>query len=138
MKDIPRQLAPCGVYCGACPSLDKTCKGCASSDESQKRKSKWHCPIRICCYEEKKLDFCANCDDFFCAKVNKKLIQSHPGEDKYHYRHELIQTADKIRELSVDDYHQYQDKRWRCPDCGGIVCFYHYMCGQCGKQVFIK
>jgi hypothetical protein len=31
------ELAPCGVFCGTCPSYNKTCKGCASEDKEQAR-----------------------------------------------------------------------------------------------------
>ena len=49
------ELAPCGVFCGACPSFNKSCFGCSSNTNKNKRtKSKIHCPIRICIYTIKK------------------------------------------------------------------------------------
>ena len=135
MNNIPPELAPCGVFCGACPSFSKTCLGCASQRKEQKRTSKWSCKIRKCCYEMKQLSFCGACSEFPCTKVNKKLIQSHPGDTRFRYRHETPENFAKLAELGVVDYLEYQQKRWTCPACGGKVYLYHYVCSNCGQVV---
>lgn len=137
MKSIPNELAPCGVFCGACPSFNKTCLGCASESKKQKRTSKWNCRIRKCCYEEKETDFCGYCVQFPCDEVNKKLIDSHPGETKFKYRHEIPENITKLKELGLGDYLEYQRRRWSCPSCGGRVVFYEYTCVECGKEVIV-
>jgi len=137
MENIPEQLAPCGVFCGACPSYNKTCSGCASENQKQQRKSKWSCKIRRCCYEEKTISFCGYCPQFPCEQVNKKLINSHPGETKFKYRHEIPENFAKLRELGLDDYLEYQKQRWSCPSCGGKVLFYKYICSECGKAAIV-
>ncbi|MFC1998376.1 DUF3795 domain-containing protein [Chloroflexota bacterium] len=71
-------MGPCGVYCAACPSYDKTCNGCGSGDESQKRRSKWGCKTRVCCLDTKNLQFCNQCEDFPCKVYLKKLPDSPP------------------------------------------------------------
>ena len=70
MKDKLQILAaPCGVYCGACPSLHKgTCYSCSSDDRSQKRTSKWNCKIRRCCVDEHKFEG-------YCLKGHAKIIE---------------------------------------------------------------
>lgn len=137
MKNIPAQLAPCGVYCGACPSYMKSCLGCASQDEKQKRKSKWFCVIRSCCYDEMGLSFCGECEKFPCSKVNKKVIDSHPGVMRFKYRHEIPENMKKLIDLGINGYVKYQTERWACPACGGRVVFYDYRCIQCGKDVMV-
>ena len=137
MKNIPNELAPCGVFCGACPSFNISCLGCASERKEQKRTSKWGCKIRKCCYTKKKLDFCGDCTEFPCTKINKKLIDSHPGESKFKYRHEIPENLKKLKELGKEKYQEYQKQRWSCPTCGGTVHFYHYKCGKCGKEVSV-
>ena len=57
MKTLANELAPCSVFCGACPSFNKTCFGCPSESKKQKRISKWGCKIRKCCYEEKNIKY---------------------------------------------------------------------------------
>ena len=36
MNNRRNELAPCGVFCAACPSFDKTCNGCSSDNQKQK------------------------------------------------------------------------------------------------------
>jgi hypothetical protein len=128
-------LAPCGIYCGCCPSLGKTCKGCGSEDKGQKRTSKWGCKVRTCCYETQKKDYCIECAQFPCKIHKKKLTDSHPDDPRFDYRRDIPENFSKMNELGIDDYLKYQQKRWACPHCGGIVYMYYYRCGQCGKEV---
>jgi len=137
MKHVSNELAPCGVFCGACPSFNKTCLGCASESKEQNRTSKWNCKIRNCCYKKEKINFCGYCTHFPCDIINKKLLHSHPGETKYKYRHEIPENFKKLNELGIDDYFKYQKKRWSCPSCHGTVHFYHYKCNKCGKEIII-
>jgi hypothetical protein len=52
------ELAPCGVFRGACPSMNKTCLGCVSLKKNQIRSSEWACKMRLCCYRNKDLASC--------------------------------------------------------------------------------
>ena len=136
MNKPVNELAPCGVYCGACPSFNKSCFGCSSNDNEQaRRKSRIGCKVRECCYNNKNFYYCAECDQFPCSKIDKKLIRSHPEDPRYKYRHELSEMAKQFRILKFEDFLQFQKDRWKCPSCGGVVHFYHYRCGQCGQTV---
>jgi hypothetical protein len=137
MKSKLYSLAPCGVFCEACPSFEKTCLGCPANAKSQKRISKWSCQIRSCCYNEKQLDFCALCDDFPCTLIHKRLIKPHPKNFKYKYRHEISEVAEKLKSLGVDKYYEWIDDKWSCPYCGGRVVIYDYECSQCGEKVIV-
>ncbi len=136
MIEKREELAPCGVFCGACPSFDKSCRGCASENRNQERKSKWGCKIRNCCYVKKEIAHCAFCEEFPCELVDKKLLDSHPGETKFKYRHELTSSAEKIKKLGAEKFIETQRARWTCPDCGERVHFYHYECSNCEKEIF--
>lgn len=135
MKQVINELAPCGVFCGACPSFNKTCLGCASESKEQTRTSKWSCKIRDCCYNIEEKSFCIDCSQFPCKKNRKKLYDTHPGDAKFRYRHEIPEIFGKMKEMGIEDYLKYQKRRWSCPYCGGIVHFYHYKCSKCGKGV---
>jgi hypothetical protein len=134
---IPPELAPCGVFCGACPSLGKSCHGCASQNQDQKRKTKWACKIRVCCYEQKKFSFCVQCDDFPCKIYHNKLLKAHQGDPKYKYRHEIPTIILQQYDDDLSIFLERQKKRWQCPDCGGTIYFYHYICDTCGKKYYI-
>jgi hypothetical protein len=128
------ELAPCGVYCGACPSFGRTCSGCPSEDLDQKRTSKWSCKIRTCCYETKGHTYCIQCAEFPCKTISKKLLDSHPGEPRFSYRHEITDVFPKLLQLGEAKYHQFQRDRWICPECSGRVVFYHFRCRDCEKE----
>jgi hypothetical protein len=136
MKDQIQELAPCGVFCGACPSFQKTCFGCSSASKEQRRTSWMSCKIRKCCFEQKRYQYCAECAEFPCETINKKLIESHPDNPKYTYRHEIPENVEKFNILGQDAYLIYQEQKWSCPVCGGRVTFYDYQCQECGKQTF--
>jgi len=135
MNKLPDALAPCGVFCGACPSFNKSCLGCSATSRDQKRTSKWGCKIRKCCYEQHSISSCAFCSEFPCEKVNQKLINSHPNDPRFVYRHEIIENHQKFLELGLEAYADYQDQRWTCKNCGGRVVFYDYECQDCGTQM---
>lgn len=127
------ELAPCGVFCGACPSFEKSCFGCSAADAEQRRTSWMSCKIRICCYEVREYQYCGDCADFPCKLIDQKLIKSHPDNPKYAYRHEIPENVRQFKALGLQDYLIYQKLKWSCPDCCGRVTFYDYQCQQCGK-----
>lgn len=131
---IPKQTGPCGVYCAACPSYDKTCNGCGSEDGDQKRRSKWGCKIRVCCLDTKKLSFCNECDDFPCKVYLAKLPDSHPGDKRFTYRHELPAILARLKMVGVEQWLVEQQQKWCCPECGGVISFYKYACAKCGYK----
>jgi len=131
------ELAPCGVYCGACPSFGKTCLGCASESREQKRTSKWTCGIRRCCYDAKKLDYCIECDEFPCRTYRAKLLKSHVGDPRFRYRHEIPRIFPKLLKDGVEEFLRHQAERWSCPRCGGRVLFYLYECSRCKDRIEI-
>jgi len=138
MKDLPNELAPCGVFCGACPSFNRSCLGCSSRNKDQKRTSKWGCKIRKCCFEQHSITSCAFCSEFPCEIINQKLINSHPHDPRFAYRHEIVENQKKFLELGPEAYLAFQDQRWTCPECGGRVIFYDDVCRDCGKPTFSK
>jgi hypothetical protein len=137
-KNKNDELAPCGIFCGACPSFNKSCKGCGSEDKEQKRLSKFNCQIRVCCYTDMQLDFCIDCEQFPCKIIDKKLINSHPGDTRYTYRHEIPEILIKLKTMSLDNYVEFQTQRWKCKSCGGTIQFYIYNCNKCGNKQLIR
>ncbi len=134
MGRIPDETAPCGVFCGACPSYGKSCLGCGSEDHKQRRKSKWGCKIRNCCFQEKNLNFCIECDEFPCPLLEKKLKNSYPGEARFKCRHEIYDNLKGIKEKGVENWIKDQKKRFKCPKCDGRVVWYKYACNECGYE----
>ncbi len=136
-RNIPPTLAPCGVYCGACPSFGKSCFGCASNDTNQSRCSKWSCKIRNCCYDAKKYDFCIDCLEYPCKIVKTKLFKAHIDDPRFNYRFEIPGLFGKFKTMGLDKYMEFQRSRWTCKDCGGTIKFYDYRCDKCNKEKYI-
>jgi hypothetical protein len=132
---IPPELAPCGIFCGACPSFGKGCRGCPTEDTRQKRKSKWSCRIRNCCYFIENVEFCFNCGEFPCKELVRKLCKSHPGDPRFKYRHEILENLEKLSELGNEEYLRYQVKKWQCSACKGRIHWYKYRCSECNEDV---
>jgi hypothetical protein len=136
-QNLPTALGACGVYRGACPSYNKSCHGCSSKKE-QNRKSKWNCKLRECCYSNKLKSFCFECDEFPCKSYRRKLIESHPGDLRFDYRHELKDDFTQFSKLGLERFLRYQNEKWKCKFCEGRVHFYHYKCGDCGAELKYK
>jgi len=123
--------APCGIYCGGCPSYRReTCFGCRSEDRTQKRISKWRCRIRQCCMEKKGFDFCNQCDDFPCAD-RRKLDQRYSCK----YDVDLIDHLSRIEKIGARQWTREQESKLRCPECGGSICVYERECYDCGYKI---
>lgn len=135
-SNIPAELAPCGIFCGACPSFHKSCLGCASTDHNQKRSSKWGCKIRVCCYESRKLAFCVQCSEFPCKTYQKKLLVNHVDDPIYQYQYEIPEIILQQYDENFQVYLENQVRSWKCPDCGGTIRFYDYQCDTSGKKHF--
>ena len=134
---IPPTLAPCGIYCGACPAYKKSCLGCASNDKKQSRRSKWSCRIRNCCYNTNGYDFCFRCGKYPCNIVNKKLFVAHIGDTKFTYRFETSEVLKNLKHMSINEYNKFQQARWKCDICGGTIRFYTYKCDKCDNEKLI-
>ena len=137
LQKIPESLGPCGVYCEACPSFKLSCNGCGSENKNQKRKRKWSCRIRVCYFVKKNFSFCFECEEFPCKVYTKKISDSHKGDKRYQYRHELPSNLERIKKIGIEKWLKEQKTRWQCPKCLGTIRFYHYKCPHCGfkKQV---
>jgi len=129
---------PCGFYCGACrhylarakgllkkKHLKHGCKGCRIQDKN----CAW--VKRDCALLRKKqVEFCFECSDFPCANL-KKLNQRHIRDDNI----SLIDNLLRIKEIGVYKWIEEQEKKWKCPQCGGNICAMDKECCDCGQLV---
>jgi len=131
-KDL---VSYCGIYCGACPSLYKSCLGCRTEEKrGQKRISKWGCRIRTCCHDDKNLGFCFECPDYPCKQL-AKLKNSHLEDERYDYRHQMFYNLVRIEKIGLEDWLEEQSEIWTCSKCGGRVAFYKNKCLDCGEDM---
>ena len=145
MED-PKLFAPCGTYCGVCPWRvayltnddnlksklakmvgmnpdDIICEGCQSD-----------LPLYFCrscgmkkCVNEKKIDSCAECDEFPCKIVEKfpfkDFIIRVKWDNKYRKEHGKEEWFKKTIEMNT------------CPSCGQLAHWRASICKSCGNPL---
>lgn len=130
------KLAPCGVYCPACPSYEKTCGGCYSEKLKRGRVSKFSCKIRACCIARADIDYCFDCGEFPCSVYAKKLLATYSDDARYKYRFDLPELAEQFKNLGLQCFIERRAVFWKCSSCGGVLQFYSYICKNCGRYEF--
>ena len=130
---LPDSMAPCGVYCGACPSFGKGCRGCGSENRKQRHTSKGNCTIRRRCFEEKGIALCSQYTDVPC-RLTDELQGSYPGNERFRYRHKIYENLREIEEQALDAWLPGEKAKRRRPVCGKTIVFYHYRCPAYGYE----
>ncbi len=145
--------AACGTYCGACPAYinkhgereenfpsgsinsnidwlvnymkNSSCDGCLSGGLLAGHCE--NCEIRTCKKHTQDNPRCSNCDFLNCSLI-KDLID----QGDYPHRQEYYPNLEKIREMGVEDWIEYEEARWLCPRCGQTMNWYDTRCTKCG------
>lgn len=127
-------IAPCGMNCGVCVSylamtIDLNKKGfrrtyCAGCMPRGK-----HCVFmrKHCNLVGKGLvRFCYECQDFPCRRL--KILDKR-YRTKYHLN--MIENLNFIKEHGIGRFLEKEAAKWRCPDCGGVICCHNGLCLNC-------
>src|SRR5512137_1091837 len=105
------ELAPCGIYCGACPHYFRKCFGCSSEIREQVSKGKWACRVRRCCYETHDIAYCSECDRFPCALTVKKFDSPLSEKRRFAYRKEVADNLNLLHVSGIEAYIELQRAR---------------------------
>ena len=111
MPNEKRKLAaPCGLYCGSCSELllDETCHGCGCDcGQCAAGPHRAACAIHRCCVTERRLENCAECDDFPCTR----LIQF--AYDPIWRTHlPILENLRRIQRIGVEAWLYEQEAYW--------------------------
>lgn len=168
-KGNPGLASACGTFCGACPAyiakhsedeqikmrmqkrlssgLPKAqkgipdpgwmdgllCDGCLSGGSLAVHCQK--CAIRECAANRQSDSRCSACEELPCYRVTGLINMGG-----YLHRKEYLPNLEKIREMGVQEWVNYEEERWRCPRCGLPMSWYDAECTRCGeprsKQLF--
>ncbi len=130
-------IAPCGMDCNVCSGYlalkhdvkEKGlkipyCKGCRPRDKKCAFLKK-RCELLL----NKKVEFCYECEEFPCE--NLKHI-----DKRYRtlFRMSLIDNLRFIKEHGLAKFLERQKKKWRCTDCGEVICCHNGICFSCGLE----
>jgi hypothetical protein len=124
-------IAPCGVICDICLGFQRdknTCVGCNNIGNKP-----YHCTvcsIKSCAEKrgnEKLL--CYDCAKFPCRRIknlDKRYITKY-GESP-------IQNLEKIKEIGLDSFINREKEKWKCVECGHLLCVHREICLKCGYK----
>lgn len=127
-------IAPCGMNCGICSGYLALkndvkskgirmayCTGCRPRD-------------KMCAFLKKRcnrllegqVQYCYECDDFPCANLLKL-------DKRYRalYRMSMIENLEYIKENGVEQFLKREEEKWKCPQCGEIICCHNGICFSC-------
>jgi len=74
-----------------------------------------------------KVRYCHECSDFPCAnllKLDKKYREN--------YRMSMVENLEYIREHGMPMFLDQEAEKWRCLECGGVICCHNGICYSCG------
>jgi hypothetical protein len=124
-------IAACGINCGVCIAhlrAKNRCAGC-NSDEAGKVKHIAVCRLKNCAemgISEQK--FCFECSSFPCIR-QRQLDKRYRTK----YGTSTIENLKNIREVGLESFVAREKERWKCPECGGVVCMHKESCIYCGR-----
>jgi hypothetical protein len=130
-------IAPCGMNCGVCihylskkNDLNRQgfnrayCEGCLP-----RGKNCLHMGDTCEKLGKGLLRFCYECHDYPCKRL-KGLDKRY--REKYHLS--MLENLEAIRERGMESFLEGEEKKWRCPGCGGTVCCHNGLCLSCGIE----
>ena len=124
-------IAPCGMNCSICIGFfgytmsgnkrKMKCIGCNPSGKSCAHLKKYCNKLT-----KKEIEYCYECNDFPCKQIQKL-------DDKYRKRfdYSTIDNLKYIKENGMEKFLKKQEKKYKCPKCGGIICVHNGKCYSC-------
>lgn len=127
-------IAPCGMNCGLCTRYlamrndlqnkgvsISYCAGCRPRDRKCAFVQKYCDLLR-----KRQINLCYECPDFPCERL-KKL------DDRYcrQYRMSMIENQQYIRDYGMEKFLEREEQKWKCPDCGSVICCHNGLCYNC-------
>ena len=131
---IPKLIAPCGMNCKVCFGYlrDKNkCPGCRGIGKNKPNSCR-KCIIKNCQILKKyKMLFCSEeCEKFPCTRL-KNLDKRYRTK----YGISMLENLTNIQKYGVKKFVKSEEKRWKCPKCGELICVHNNSCLKCGKEI---
>ena len=71
--------------------------------------------------------YCHECNDFPCERL-EHLDKRY----RAHFRMSMIENLESIKEHGIRQFLETEEERWKCPECGAVVCCHNGICFSCG------
>ncbi len=130
-----KHVAPCGMNCGVCSGYlalkhDVKSKGirmpyCAGCRPRDKKCAflKKRCPLLL----NGQIQYCYECQDFPC-----KRLRHFDQRYKTFFRISWIENLEYVKSNGIDQFLVKEQEKWKCPECGGVICCHNGLCFDCG------
>ena len=127
-------IAPCGMNCAICSRYlafkhdvkhagirIPYCAGCRQRDKKCAF-LKEHCQLLL----NGQVRYCYECQDFPC----EKLLHIDKRYQTF-FRMSVIDNLEYIKANGVKQFLGKEKTKWRCPECGDIICCHNGICFNC-------
>ena len=128
-------IAPCGMNCGICSGYLASkydvrskgirmpyCIGCRPRDKKCAFLKKG-CNLLL----EGMVQYCYECEDFPCERL-QHLDKSY----RSNFRMSMIENLEYMKKSSIEEFLLREEEKWKCPECGAVVCCHNGICFNCG------
>lgn len=77
-----------------------------------------------------KIKYCYECIDFPCRNL------THIDERYRRYYHmSMIMNLEFLRKNGVKRFLEGEERKWKCPNCGGVISCHNGICFDCGLDM---
>jgi hypothetical protein len=131
MKMKAELIAVCGINCRICVGYfgytmtgkkrKHACPGCRIS-EKRCAFVKKQCRKTL----KNEVTYCFECEDFPC-EIIEKLDKTYREK----YKMSTIDNLNFIKEKGIEEFIKYEEEKYKCDECGGVVCVHTGKCYEC-------
>lgn len=124
-------IAPCGLNCALCSGYQRTkdkCGGCLSDNVRPGYCTS--CSVKFC--PEKGGDKTKICGTF-CAKFPCRRLKDLEKRYRTKYGESLMENIALIEEIGLEAFAAREEVKWKCPQCGELLCVHKPNCLNCGN-----
>ncbi len=128
-------IAPCGMNCAICSGYLAAkhdvknrgirlsyCSGCRPRNKKCAFLKKT-CSLLL----TGGVKYCYECNNFPCKRL-ADLDQRYRSL----YRMSMIENLQSIKANGMSHLLEQQEGKWKCPECGGVICCHNGICYNCG------
>ena len=130
---LPELIASCGMNCGICVAFF------GYTMEGNKRKHSCStCRLRDsrCAFLKQQCDKLATKQVEYCFECTVFPCESLKALDKRYrniYGMSMIENLIYIKVNGIEQFLKNEQERWKCPNCGGIICVHNKTCYTCSQ-----
>jgi len=74
-----------------------------------------------------KIRYCYECSNFPCEGL--KHLDNRYGT---YFKMSMIENLEYIKDNGINKFLEREQEKWRCPECGGVICCHNGICFNCG------